>query len=207
MIFRQRFLDGIRSGTITLAFRRWRRPTVRAGGTLLTPVGQLQIASVTAVALADISDRDARRAGYESREALVAEVNLRQDGAVYRIDLGPLGPDPRTALRASPAHTEAERAQLLEQLQRFDARAGGSPWTRRVLEILSAHPGVRAGDLCHLAGQEKDQFKVNVRKLKQLGLTESLETGYRLSKRGASILETLRTGNRAAAGPRVYQRS
>jgi hypothetical protein len=26
MIFRQRFLEGIRDGTITLAFRRWRRP-------------------------------------------------------------------------------------------------------------------------------------------------------------------------------------
>ena len=180
---------------------------MRAGGTLLTPVGQLQIEGVTAVALAGISDRDARRAGYESRDVLVAELNSRQHGTVYRIELGPLGPDPRKALRASPAHTEADRAQLLAQLQRIDARADGSPWTRRVLEILSAHPGVRAGDLCHLAGQEKDQFKVNVRKLKQLGLTESLETGYRLSKRGASILETLRTANPPVAGGRVYQRS
>ncbi len=207
MIFRQRFLDGICSGTVTLAFRRWRRPTVRAGGTLLTPVGQLQIAGVTEVALEGISDGDARRAGYESRAVLVAELNARQEGVVYRIDFGPLGPDPRTALRASPANTEAERSHLLEQLQRFDARAGGLPWTRRVLEILGAHPGVRAGDLCHLAGQEKDQFKVNVRKLKQLGLTESLETGYRLSTRGASILETLRTANPPAAGQRVDQRS
>jgi hypothetical protein len=64
MIFRQKFLDGIRDGTVTLAFRRWRRPSVRAGGTLLTAVGQLEIVSVGEVAMTRISDADARRAGY-----------------------------------------------------------------------------------------------------------------------------------------------
>ena len=71
MIFRQRFLDGIRDGTITLAFRRWRRPSVRAGGTLLTAVGQLEIVSVDEVAMTHISDQDARRAGYASRNASI----------------------------------------------------------------------------------------------------------------------------------------
>jgi hypothetical protein len=50
MIFRQRFLEGIRDGSVTLAFRRWRRPSVRAGGMLLTAVGQLEIVSVDEVA-------------------------------------------------------------------------------------------------------------------------------------------------------------
>ena len=62
MIFRERFLEGIRDGTITVAFRRWRRPSVRSGGTLMTAVGQLSIASVDEVALAGISEADARRA-------------------------------------------------------------------------------------------------------------------------------------------------
>ena len=35
-------------------------------------------------------------------------------------------------------------------------------------------------------------FKRDVRKLKELGLTESLETGYRLSPRGRALLERLR---------------
>ena len=74
MLFRQRFLDGIRDGTITLAFRRWRRPSVRAGGTLLTAVGQLSIASVDEVAMTRISEADARRAGYASREDLLTEL-------------------------------------------------------------------------------------------------------------------------------------
>jgi hypothetical protein len=60
------------------------------------------------------------------------------------------------------------------------------------LEALRSHPEVRAGDVCCLVGQEKEKFKLNVRKLKNLGLTESLGTGYRLSPRGESLLDYLR---------------
>ena len=34
-------------------------------------------------------------------------------------------------------------------------------------------------------------FKTDVRKLKELGLTESLEVGYRLSPRGEAVLRAL----------------
>lgn len=192
MLFRQKILDGIRRGTVTLAFRRWQRPSVRSDGTLLTPVGQLHIRRVSPVALDQISVADARSAGYESRDALLAELKLRAEGEVYRIELGPLRPDPRVALRESPATNKVESRELLKRLHRLDARAGGGPWTFRILEVLSSHPEIRAGDLCDLVGQEKQQFKLNVRKLKNLGLTESLGTGYRLSPRGASLLDNLR---------------
>jgi hypothetical protein len=75
-------------------------------------------------------------------------------------------------------------------MARLDARAP-EPWTRSTLTLVRSHPGLRAADLCKLAGQEKDAFKMNVRKLKTLGLTESLEVGYRLSPRGAAILDGL----------------
>jgi hypothetical protein len=187
MLFRQYFLDGIRNGTIKLAFRRWRRPSVRAGGKLLTPVGELVIKALTPVSIDEISAADARNAGYESREALLGELSLRKEGIVYRIEMGPLRADPRIALRESAVDGE-ELRQLLDRLNRLDARAEGPPWTLRVLKILRDRPGVRAGDLCRLVGQEKEAFKLNVRKLKNLGLTESLETGYRLSPRGEALL-------------------
>jgi hypothetical protein len=187
MIFRQEFLDGIRDGTITLAFRRWRRPTVRSGGSLLTAVGELHIASVATFAIERITDADARRAGYASREALVAELNARAEGEVYRIELGALRADPRIHLRVSlPSDREIE--ELRVRLERLDRRADGEPWTWRVLELLRDHPGVRAADLCVRVGQPRDEFKGNVRKLKALGLTESLEVGYRLSPRGEALL-------------------
>ncbi len=188
MLFRSDFLDGIRRGAITLAFRRWQRPTVKSGGTLLTAIGQLSIKSVEPITLEQITPAQARRAGYTSRQALLDELNQRSGGRVYRIALGPLQADPRIALRTSRATSNAEIASLRARLARLDARSPDGPWTSRTLEVLRAHPGVRAGDLCVLVGQEKERFKVNVRKLKNLGLTESLGTGYRLSPRGKSLL-------------------
>lgn len=191
MIFRQQFLEGIQRGTITVAFRRWRRPSVKAGGTLLTAVGLLHIRDVSVVTLAGISNADARRAGYENRETLVEELTERSDGTLYRIDLGALEADPRIALRKKRA-SDSDLQELVVRLDRLDARSGGSSWTRRVLDLIDAHPARRAGDLCAMAGQDKLSFKLNVRKLKTLGLTESLEVGYRLSPRGKALLDELR---------------
>ena len=191
MIFRQEFLDGIRNGSITMAFRRWRRPSVKAGGTLLTAAGLLRIRDVIPITIEGILEEDARRAGYESRRALLDELNDRTDGKLYRIELGVLEADPRIAQRKSlPGSGELDA--LAARLGRLDARASGKPWTVKVLETIDAHPAVRAGDLCVMVGQEKMAFKVNVRKLKALGLTESLEIGYRLSPRGQNLLRRLR---------------
>ena len=192
MLFQQRFLVGIRNGTITLAFRRWRRPTVRSGGTLLTSIGELSISSVSETALGHISSQDATRAGYDSLDALLAELNERHDGRIYRIELGTLRPDPRVTLRESQVMTDDDQRSVLRRLTQFDARAPEGPWTFRTLELIDEHPGLRAADLCRLARQDKDQFKLNVRKLKALGLTESLEIGYRLSPRGSAFVRTLR---------------
>ena len=191
MIFRQEFLDGIQRGSITVAFRRWRRPSVKAGGTLLTAVGLLHIRDVSPVAMEDISEADARRAGYQNRRALSDELTERTDGRLYRIELGALEADPRVALRKKRA-TDSDLHDLVVRLERLDARSNGSPWTRRALDLIEAHPAKRAGDLCKLADQDKMSFKLNVRKLKTLGLTESLEVGYRLSPRGAALLDELR---------------
>jgi hypothetical protein len=189
MIFRQRFLDGIRDGSVTLAFRRWRRPSVRAGGTLLTAVGQLEIVSVDEVATTRISHAEARRAGYASRDDLLIELNGRTEGTVYRVALGALRPDPRVALRESATLADAERREISRRLQRLDSGAPDGAWMRRTLEIIRDHPGRRAADLSQIVGMEKLPFKLNVRKLKALGLTESLETGYRLSPRGLVFMK------------------
>jgi Mn-dependent DtxR family transcriptional regulator len=47
---------------------------------------------------------------------------------------------------------------------------------------------VRAADLAKHLGRDRKSFKTDVRKLKELGLTESLEVGYRLSPRGRAWL-------------------
>jgi hypothetical protein len=57
-----------------------------------------------------------------------------------------------------------------------------------VLQLIHDKPAVRAGDLCSEVNMERLPFKANVRKLKALGLTESLGVGYRLSPRGEALL-------------------
>lgn len=193
MLFRKEVLEGIRRGDVTLAFRRWRRPSVRAGGTLLTPVGQIKIKSVEPVSPNQITVEEAQRAGHVSREALLKELQRRPEGTLYRIELGPVLPDPRVTLREKPADTEAELQALQSRLSQLDTRGPYGAWTFRTLQALSSHPGVRAGEVCGVVGQDKERFKLHVRKLKNLGLTESLGTGYRLSPRGEALLDSIRS--------------
>lgn len=193
MLFKRAFLDGIVSGEITIAFRRWTRPTVRAGGTLKTRAGVLAIDSVDRVAGEEITEADARLAGYPSLPALMKDLNARDEGEIYRVELRYAGLDPRIALREKADLSSEEITALRKRLARLDAASPAGPWTLAVLRLIERNPGVRAGDLAPQVQQERLPFKVNVRKLKGLGLTESLEVGYRLSPRGRTLLDSVVT--------------
>jgi hypothetical protein len=109
-------------------------------------------------------------------------------GTLYRVRFHVAGPDPRLALRDQDTLGADDVAALQRRLARLDDRADGA-WTTRVLQLIAAHPGVRAGDLAAELGRERLAFKADVRRLKALGLTESLEVGYRLSPRGRAWLD------------------
>jgi hypothetical protein len=190
VLFRRPHLDGIATGDVTLAFRRWKRPLVRDGTRLRTRVGVLEIDSIEPVTLASVSADDARRAGYGSRAELLGELRARE-GRTYRIRLHLAGPDPRVELRARAELTGEELTAIRARLARLDAASGVGPWTRGALELIADRPSVRAADLAALVGRERLPFKRDVRKLKELGLTESLEVGYRLSPRGRAVLDQL----------------
>ena len=180
MLFKAPVLAAIAEGKVDLAFRRWRKPTVKAGGTLTTPVGVLAIDEIVVVAPDAIDDADAVRAGYASAaEALAA---LEGEAPVHRIAFRLIGEDPRRALRLDVS--DAALDEIETRLARLDARGS---WTAAMLELIAAHPGVRAPDLAARLGRETPTFKVDVRKLKALGLTESLTVGYRLSPRGQAL--------------------
>ena len=51
-----------------------------------------------------------------------------------------------------------------------------------MLDVIAARPATRAPDLAASFGRETAPFKIDVRKLKNLGLTLSLPVGYRLSR-------------------------
>ena len=187
MLIKRTQLDAIVRGEVGLAFRRWQRATVKTGGTLKTAVGVLAIDAVERVTMTSITSADARNAGFNDRETLLAELKTR-DGAIYRIALRYLGDDPRIALRKQARISVAERTEVRNKLDRYDQHSTLGPWTNRVLRCLANNPAVRTADLAKALGYEKAWFKNNVRKLKALGLTESLEIGYRLSPRGRAFV-------------------
>jgi len=160
---------------------------VRAGGRLRSPVGELAIETVGLIAETAISESEARRAGFASRDALLRQLNSRE-GTLYRIAFHVAGPDTRISLREqadlTPAEVEAIEARL-ERMGRDDE------WALRVLALIHERPCTRAAELAAMMGSEKLPFKARVRSLKELGLTESLEVGYRLSPRGKAFLEHL----------------
>ena len=185
MLFNRRALDGIEAGQIDLAFRRWKRPTVKEGGTLRTRAGVLAIEAIETTSERRISSDEAHRAGFASRAELLR--SLRPAGRLYRIEFHRVGDDPRVALRQRAKIGRADRAELDARLDRMD-RVRGKPWTRRVLELIAEQPETHAEKLAASVGMEKLPFKRDVRKLKELGLTESLPVGYRLSPRGRAYL-------------------
>jgi len=192
MLIRRPVLEGIRAGEVDVAFRRWERPRVRPGSRLRTAVGVLEVVEVTKVSPSTLRADDARRAGLASLAELRAILDRRPTGDVYRVRLRYAGSDPRIELRSRARLSDNELAEVLARLDRMDRAAPGGPWTQTVLELIAERPEVRAADLTESLGREKQPFKRDVRKLKELGLTESLETGYRLSPRGRAVLNALR---------------
>jgi hypothetical protein len=106
-----------------------------------------------------------------------------------RIELRLDGEDPRIALRERLPE-QAELETLIAKLAKIDA-ASAAPWTTRYLELIAGQPGVVSHVLAAQVDADVPPFKRRVRQLKELGLTESLEVGYRLSPRGRAVLGRL----------------
>lgn len=189
MLIKRKVLDRIAAGDVDLAFRWWKRPTVKAGGRLRTAVGELAITDVGVIDPTSLTDNDARRAGYETLEELKADLVARSGSELYRIAMRYHGQDGRVELREDTDLTDDQCSEVLAKLERFDQGAGLKALSLRALDLIGNWPERRAQELANEVGMEKQDFKRHVRKLKDLGLTESLSVGYTLSPRGRRVLE------------------
>jgi hypothetical protein len=176
---------------VDLAFRRWERARVLPGSRLRTAVGVLEVVAVEVVERSALDEEEARRAGFDSLGDLVAMLDKRGRGDIHRVELRFAGADPRVELRNRAELSQAEVEDIAHRLERLDQGSRHGPWTKATLELIAARPEVRAEDLAADMGREKMPFKRDVRKLKELGLTESLSPGYRLSPRGQAVLKAL----------------
>jgi hypothetical protein len=180
--------EGIADRSVTLAFRRWDRPRVRPGGTQRTAAGVVRFDSVEPVDPATLTEDDAARAGVRSLAALLRLLGRRDGAHVYRMAVSFAGADPRVELREQADLSDDDRRTLDARLDRLDTAGADGPWTREVLRLIAERPGVRAPDLAASLGRQTQPFKIDVRKLKDLGLTHSLAVGYEISPRGRAYL-------------------
>ena len=192
MLIKNTVIDKIIAGEITLIFRRWKRAGVKAGGTQMTQKGVLAIDAVDVVPESRITAKDVKAAGFASKQALLDSMPPAEDGLdIYRIRLHYAGEDPRKALRTSDKLSKKELDEVIEKLRKLDAGSQRGNWTQLYLQMIHDQPNTHAQILAESIGLTIPTFKPWVRKLKALGLTESLRPGYRLSPRGQKVLKAL----------------
>lgn len=193
MLIKNAILDRIKAGEITLIFRRWKKCGVKAGGTQMTQRGVMGIDAVDVVTERKITASDAAAAGFGSKAELLASMPPASDDTdIYRIGVHWVGEDPRKALRADTKLSKTELDEIIAKLKKLDGGSKRGPWTQAYLQMIHDQPNTHAKILADSIGLTIPTFKPWVRKLKALGLTESLRPGYRLSPRGQKVLAYLR---------------
>lgn len=193
MLFAKRFWEPIQTGQVTMTFRRWKRRQVVAGRVYRTPAGRLHVTDVDVVAPEDITQVEAKTAGYPDAATLLADLQDTPGAPVYRITFGFVNePDPRAILACDADLSDDDIDDITRRLDRLDRTGSHGPWTRAYLEVIGANPERRAPDLAEMFSRETQPFKTDIRKLKNLGLTLSFRIGYRLSPRGEAYLARVR---------------
>jgi hypothetical protein len=192
MLLKNKVIEGIKSGKISLIFRRWKKAGVKKGGTQMTQLGVVGIDDVKIVTEDKITNSDAKKAGFKSRDELIADLYDR-DEDIYKIKVHWVGEDPRKALRADDKLSKKDINEIIGKLRTLDQNGKRGNWTQLYLQMIHDQPNTHAQILAEQIGLTIPTFKPWVRKLKALGLTESLRPGYRLSPRGQKVLAALRT--------------
>src|SRR5215831_7542420 len=192
LLFQKRFHAGLVDGSIRLTFRRWQKPHVRPGGRYRChPIGVLEVDSVDRVAAGAISEAEAREAGFASRDELFHFMGegpagpVTPDTEVWRVALHYGGDGDRVEIALDDHLSPNDVETLARRLERL------GEWTIPTLRLIGRRPRVAASRLAASLGRERDPFKIDVRKLKRLGLTQSFEVGYELSPRGRALLAAL----------------
>jgi len=196
LLFQKRFHAGIVDGAVRLTFRLWDKPHVKAGGRYrVHPIGVVEVKSVERVTVGQISEADAQAGGFASRDELiaymapVAKTKLAEATPVFRVAFVHGGDGDRVAIALEKELSAEALAELKKRVARLE-RDG--KWVRKVMTLIEKHPRVAASQLAKKLARETEPFKIDVRKLKKLGLTQSFEVGYEVSPRGMTFLKKMK---------------
>jgi hypothetical protein len=190
MLFTAATLRGLNEGWVSCTYRRWDVVRPKVGSRFTTSAGVVEVTSISRADEQQLTEQDAAEAGFDSVADLIKWCRAKGNGDLYRIGITLAGPDPRIELRRKDNLDPADVAALNAKLDRMD-HAAEEPWTHSTLRQIQRMPGVVSTELAAEVGQERQAYKIRVRRLKALGLTESLDRGYRLSPRGQAYLAVL----------------
>ncbi|MEX1093072.1 MAG: hypothetical protein WEF28_07945 [Acidimicrobiia bacterium] len=184
MLLSQKTLDAVVKGEIDRVYRRWKRPAVVEGTLQRTSHGLVEVIGLRRV---EENEIEPIAAGFDTTEEVLADVRPPEPGTeLYEVRVRWAGDDHRLALRES---TDLDDAAL-EAIDSVVSGIGrhGRPTGIELLQVIAANPATLAKELADGIGVERDVLKRRVRQLKEIGLTESLRIGYRLSPRGEAYL-------------------
>ena len=188
MLLKRTVLQAIARGDVTLAFRRWKKPSVRVDTRLRTDIGVLSILSVEALQESDVSEEDARAAGYSDRASLMAELSTQPQAQLYRIQLALGEPDRDLCLQDASNLTPEGLRHVQDELDQWDRSSPRRAWTRQLLRTIADLPQQSNVELAQRLRIDRDELKDQLRRLNDLGLIEPLHPGHRLSQRGLALL-------------------
>nr|WP_297916119.1 hypothetical protein [uncultured Allomuricauda sp.] len=156
-----------------------------------TSIGQVQILDITKIDISSITEKDALKSGFNDLNALIAVLNSRDGGQIYKVEVSYSNPDPRIELRNDSEITQTDFDKIKAKLNRLDKYSRSGNWTLHILGAIMENPKLSAGQLAEKTGKEKEWLKTNIRKLKNIGLTVSHNPGYTISPRGKIFMEKL----------------
>jgi biotin operon repressor len=170
---------------------------VLAGHRYRTGTDLVEAAAVEVIDIADIDPAQVREAGYATIDDLLADLRGDQEVPLHRIRFRRLDEaDARNVLASAASLTDADVAAVTARLARLDAASTHGPWTAAVLAQIADRSAVVSTALADSMGQPRQDLKRRVRRLKELGLTISLDVGYKLSPRGEAYLTAVRAKGR-----------
>jgi hypothetical protein len=191
MIFKLADHQRVARGEFTVTYRLWKSPHVKKGATYPTGFGgAYRILDVSIVRAEDITDKDARSAGCLDRVSLLTlagehtRTKITPKMNLYRVSFRYMDKEPERK------QDTLDVDEVLARLARLDKT---KPWTERALRLIERNPRVVARELASEAGYNTLDFKLNIRKLKKLGLTTSHDVGYELTVLGQATLDRMRT--------------
>ena len=185
LLFQKRFHEGLVNGSITLTFRRWKKPHVKPGGRYrVHPIGVVMCDAVSIVDDARVTEAEARASGFQSLDEMKQWMRPGPD-PLYRVTLHHAGDGDRVEIAMEDDLDADALAELEKRIARLEK---DGPWVKKVMRLIAKHPRIAASKLAKKLRRETQPFKTDVRKLKKLGLTMSFEVGYELSPRGKKFL-------------------